>query len=147
MPGKKKKSSKNRKNGGVDLKIRDLELKEALEEYGKVVLLRGDCKITVKFPDGSEVLGIIPRRMKRRCWIAMDSVVLVSIRSFQDGKVDVIHKYTDDEVKKLIQYSEIPEWFGKSSTMFDDTVVDDGIDFREDIITEEDPSVIDFDDI
>jgi translation initiation factor 1A len=36
-------------------------------------------------------------------------VILVSLRSYQDEKCDVIHKYQADEVRKLKQKGEIPE--------------------------------------
>ena len=35
-------------------------------------------------------------------------VVIVSLRDFQDSKADVIHKYTDNEVRNLRIYGEIP---------------------------------------
>jgi len=138
MPGKKKGNNK-RKNEGV--KTRDLELKENMEEYAKVISLLGDRKITVRLPHGTEILGVIPGKMKRRCMINIDDVIIVGIREFQQDKVDVLHKYNEDEVRKLIQYGEIPESFGKSASLMDDAIQDDGIDFVQDEVE------IDIDDI
>ena len=140
MPGKKKGNNK-KKNQLEGSKIRELELKESMEEYAKVVSLLGDRKITVKLDNGTELLGCIPGKMKRKCWIKVDDVVIVGIREYQEAKVDILHKYNDDEVKKLIQYGEIPEIFGKSASSMDDNIPDDGIDFQENV------EEINFDDI
>lgn len=139
MPGKKKGNIKKKQLEGS--KSRELELKESMEEYAKVVSLLGDRKITVKLDNGTELLGCIPGKMKRKCWIAVDDVVIVGIREYQEAKVDILHKYNDDEVKKLIQYGEIPEIFGKSASSMDDNIPDDGIDFQENV------EEINFDDI
>lgn len=140
MPGKKKGNNKKKKQLEGS-KIRELELKESMEEYAKVVSLLGDRKITVKLDNGTELLGCIPGKMKRKCWIKVDDVVIVGIREYQEAKVDILHKYNDDEVKKLIQYGEIPEIFGKSASSMDDNIPDDGIDFQENV------EEINFDDI
>ena len=129
MPGKKKGNNKRKKE---DTKTRDLELKENMEEYAKVISLLGDRKITVRLPHGTDILGVIPGKMKRRCMINVDDVIIVGIREFQQDKVDVLHKYKEDEVRKLIQYGEIPESFGKSAASLDDKIQDDGIDFIQD---------------
>lgn len=140
MPGKKKGNIKKKKQLEGS-KSRELELKESMEEYAKVVSLLGDRKITVKLDNGTELLGCIPGKMKRKCWIAVDDVVIVGIREYQEDKVDILHKYNEDEVKKLIQYGEIPEIFGKSASLMDINIPDDGIDFQENV------EEIDFDDI
>jgi translation initiation factor 1A len=144
-----KKSKKNIKKGGSGKEsTRDLEFKQEMEEYAKVTALMGDRKIGVKLPDGTETLGIIPgkyrkgRGRRQGMWIAVDDVVLVSYRDYQDGKMDVLHKYTDGEVKNLIQYCEIPSIFGKSAALMDENIPDDGIVFEDETAGE-----IDFDDI
>ena len=142
------KSKKNIKKGGTTghEKTRDMEFKQDMEEYAKVTSLMGDRKIGVRLPDGSESIGIIPgkfrkgRGKRQGVWISVDDVVLVSHRDFQVGKMDVIYKYTDGEIKNLIQYSEIPEIFGKSASITEGNVPDDGIVF-------EDVTDIDFADI
>jgi len=143
----KKKSSKNINKGkqAFNPTDRELELKENLEEYGKIASLLGDRRVNVIFPDGTEILGHIPRRLKRqRQFVKVDDVVLVSIRDFQDNKVDIIHKYNEKEIKKLIQYGEIPESFERSHTTFGDTEDKDGVIFEE---KEESDTEIDFDEI
>ena len=153
MPGKK--TLKSKKKGGnksaQDEHIRDIEFKQDMEEYGKVMRLLGDRKILIKLPDGSEILGVIPGKFRKKIWIAVDDVILISRREYQIDKVDVVHKYNDKEIRHLIQYQEIPSSFGKSSAMMEgtdtnnSTATDDGFTFQEEGEPEDD--VVNFDDI
>lgn len=118
MAGKK---SKKNKRPPKEVKARELNFAEDQQEYAKVLTLLGDRKLNVKLPDMTETMAVIPGRMRRRCWISVDNVILISFRDFQDGKVDVIHKFTDDEVKNLVNYSEIPDWFSKPSSMISES--------------------------
>lgn len=42
-------------------------------------------------------------------WINQGDIVLLSLREFQDGKADVIVKYTSEEARSLKAYGELPE--------------------------------------
>lgn len=42
-------------------------------------------------------------------WINAGDIVLLGLREYQDGKADVIHKYTPEEARTLKAYGEIPE--------------------------------------
>ena len=135
----------NKKKGGKGAvldkdKGRELTFKEDMEEYGKVVSLLGARKIQVRLANNIEIFAVIPGRFRKKVWITVDDVVLISYRSFEDKKVDVIHKYNSQEVQNLIQYMEIPDWFGRPSSM----LVDMGTVETTDIIFED---VIEFDDI
>ena len=46
-----KKSKKNKGSKPTDVKIRDLELAEVMEEYGKITALLGNCRFTVRLTD------------------------------------------------------------------------------------------------
>jgi translation initiation factor 1A len=46
--------------------------------------------------------------MRKRVWINIGDIVLVSLREFQDSKADIIHKYTPDEARSLKAYGELP---------------------------------------
>lgn len=144
-----KKSKKNIKKGHEAPKTREMEYKGDLQEYGKVVSLLGDRRITIMLPDRTETMGIIGGGLKRkRVYIAVDDVVIASRRDFQEGKLDIIYKYTPEEVKKLIQYQELPGWFDKSSAMIADEGVgkpSDDLGFT--FVTEDEETGIDFDDI
>ena len=64
----------------------------------------------------------------------LNDIVLVSLRDFQQGKGDIIHKYNDSESKKLQKMGELDNII--SSNKNDDDIDmldidDDGIDFEE----------------
>lgn len=138
MPKKCKKS----KNKTEDtLNTRELIFKEDMQEYAKILRLLGDRRLEVLLADGETSLARIPGQLKR-CKIKLDDVVLISRRDFQEGKVDVIHKYTEKEIKNLISYNEIPVKFGCASSQITDEIQSDII-FDNNDVEEE----IDFDDI
>jgi len=140
MPKNKSKKNKGSKNSNEVAK-RDLEYKEHMEEYAKVTSLLGDRKLNVILPDSSESMAIIPGKFRKRLWISVGDVILVGVRDFQDGKLDVLHKYTDKEVLELVRHAEVPAFFKDKEATAPDTVEDIGFDIQED---NED---IDFDDI
>jgi translation initiation factor 1A len=47
--------------------------------------------------------------MRRRIWVQQGDIILVGLRDFQDGKADVILKYTDAESRNLKTYGELPD--------------------------------------
>lgn len=123
----KKKSKKNKGSSKEETK-RELIFAEDMQSYAKVLKLLGDRRLTVIYPDGTELMAIIPGRLKKKYWcrIVPDDVILVSIRDFQVDKVDVIHKYTNEEVKSLIQYGEIPSKFESSGIAEEDNALEEG---------------------
>jgi translation initiation factor 1A len=140
-----KKSKKNKKFK-PETKVRDIEFKEDLQEYAKVMALLGDRRMTLILPDQSSIMGHVRDALKRkRVRVGIDDTVLVSRREFCADKVDIIHKYNPDEIKNLIQYGEVPEWFGKTSAMIADKtdVIQDDLGFT--FVEEADE--IDIDDI
>ena len=42
-------------------------------------------------------------------WINGGDIILVGLRDYQDGKADVILKYSSDEARNLKAYGELPE--------------------------------------
>lgn len=47
--------------------------------------------------------------MRKKVWVGAGDIILVGLREFQDGKVDVIHKYNSDEARSLKAYGELPD--------------------------------------
>lgn len=92
-----------------------LIMKDEYQEYGKVTKVCGNCRFKVLLPDMREYLGVLCKRMFKRAWINVDQIVLVSRRDFQEDKVDIIHRYNDDDVRSLIQMKELPHGFMPSS--------------------------------
>lgn len=87
---------------------RDLSFKEDGQEYGQVLRMLGDSRVEVNCFDGTKRICIIRGTLRKKVWIKVGDMVLVGLRDYQDGKGDVITKYTEDDVKKLKSYGELP---------------------------------------
>jgi translation initiation factor 1A len=113
-------------------KNRDLPFAEpGTTDYAWVMQVLGNMRVRVRMSDGkTEALGVIRGNMRKRVWIALGDLVLVSLRDFQGGKVDVVFKYSDDEIRNLRKYKEPVGHFSK----FEDDPVD-----QDDIAFEDDP--------
>ena len=110
MPNKGGKKKKSKKGTGEVLK-RTLVFKDDMQEYAVITKMLGDRRLTVMLPDQTETLAIIPGRFRKRCWMRVGDIIVVSHRDFQDGKMDVCYKYNDDEVRQLARHFEIPQHF------------------------------------
>lgn len=114
--GKGHKKCKNSTNKDFKRKVEYRQV-ENNEVYGVVTKLYGNGRVEVKFIDDItnkkieklEVkMGII-RNSIRRQRIKVFDVVLISIRTFQNDKVDIIYKYNDDEIRLFKKNREISE--------------------------------------
>lgn len=111
MPKNKKggKSFKKGKKGGTV--VRQLIVADSDEQdYAIVRKMLGDSRILAYCEsDQTEKLCIIRGKMKKRVWIRVGDLILVSNRDFETsgGKCDVIHKYNDDDFRKLQKMGEI----------------------------------------
>jgi len=75
--------------------LSDMVLPETTDVFGVAVKLLGNDRVTVKCQDGYERVCRIRGKMKRRVWIRMGDVVLVSPWDFQSSqRGDVIWRYT-----------------------------------------------------
>tara|TARA_B110000046_G_C12925919_1_gene369262 strand:- start:262 stop:651 length:390 start_codon:yes stop_codon:yes gene_type:complete len=106
MP-KRKGNGHKRKTSGT--KKRELEYKDDGQEYAQVTRMLGNGRTTVQCFDGVKRLAHIRGAMRNKIWIRLSDIILVSLRDFQDSKCDVIMKYTDEEVRNLKSYGELPE--------------------------------------
>ena len=114
----KKKGKKNTKNKDEVVK-KELIIKGDLEEYGKVEKMLGNRRLSISLVDGSKKLCIIPGRFKRGkggMWINVGDIILVSTREYQQARSDMIHKYNQQEVTKLLKAGYIPPSFMQYST-------------------------------
>lgn len=87
--------------------------------------------------DGVTRLGHIRGKMRKKVWVGAGDIILVSLREYQDGKVDIIHKYNADEARSLKAYGELPDNARINETAVDMAMENDG----------EDDIGFDFDDI
>jgi translation initiation factor 1A len=90
-------------------KKRDLEAKEPGQEYGKVVKMLGNGRLTAYCFDGVTRMCRIRGKMLKQVWVAVGDLVLVSLRDFQDAKGDVILKYSPEEVREMRARKWVPD--------------------------------------
>ncbi len=115
MP-KNTKRMKNAKNVNVTA-TREFNTKDEGQDYALILRPLGNKRMQCKLPDGSEKLGIIRGNLKKKKnYVNVNNVVLVSLREFQDNKVDIIGLYNESEVKTLRKMKEIPSSFVVQTT-------------------------------
>lgn len=69
----------------------------------------GNGRLEARCADGTIRLCHIRGKFRKRVWINADDIILLGLRSFEDDKADVIHKYMQDEARTLQAYEEIPK--------------------------------------
>ena len=106
MPKRKSKGTKKKSSG---TRKRELEYKDDGQEYAQVTRMLGNGRTTVQCFDGVKRLAHIRGAMRNKIWIRLSDIILVSLRDYQDSKCDVIMKYSDEEVRNLKSYGELPE--------------------------------------
>lgn len=132
----KKGGKKHKKKKTVNEDIeRPLEFKNDGEEYCQVVKLLGNCRLEGQCFDGKTRLCNIRGSMRKKIWISPGDIVLVSLRDYEDGKCDVVHKYTIKEARNLKKLGELPSNVKINEAVDkvenDDDEEDIGIDFEE----------------
>lgn len=125
--GKKHKKTKNVASEGIE---RELTFKTDGQEYAQVLRLLGNCRLELFCIDGKKRLGIIRGSMKKKVWIKVNDLVLVSLRPFEDAKCDILFKYDLREVNRLKDLDEIPKTL-KIGEEDGEGKEDIGVDFKE----------------
>eukprot|EP01070_Trichotokara_eunicae_P007977 Trichotokara_eunicae@DN5598_c0_g1_i3.p1 len=84
--------------------------------------------------DGKKRLCHIRGTIRKRMWIQMGDIILISVRDFQEEKGDVILKYSPDEARQLRSKGHLPEniKINENEPAFDSDD-DDEIDFQVDV--------------
>lgn len=109
---------KNRRRGKNenDDDKRELVFREDGQEYAQVIKMLGNGRLEALCFDGEKRLAHIRGKMRKKVrivslhsfacyltpnqvWINQGDIILLSLREFQDGKADVIVKYTPDEAR------------------------------------------------
>ena len=85
-------------------------INQEAEEYAYVKKLLGNCRVQVITNSGIDAIGVIRgtlRKFNKRVLIETGDIVVVSKRDFQDSKVDIVHKYNQEQVNFLIQEEKL----------------------------------------
>ncbi len=80
---------------------RELLLKSDGMEYATVIQVLGNGRMRLRCFDGKERLGILRGAMHKRVWVSVGDLVLAGLREFEDGKCDIVHKYTPEEARTI----------------------------------------------
>ena len=126
MPKNKGKGGKKFRRGKHDNESkRPLLLKNDDEPqcYGYVSKILGGGRFTVDCYEKNDSEFIKKERncsvrgsMRKRVWVKLGDVVLVSLRTFQDSKADIMYRYEEYEVPDLIKLEHIPNISDLGST-------------------------------
>lgn len=112
MPKNHGKGGKNRRKGkNAGDGERELLFKEDGQAYGQVTKMLGNGRVELICDDDKKRIGHIRGTMTRRVWVAVGDILLLGLRSFQDDKCDIIHKYNYDEARTLKSYGELGNSF------------------------------------
>ena len=146
----KKGGNKAKKAKKVTVEIsRILEFKEDGQEYGQITKTLGGARFEINCFDKKQRLGHSRGALKKKkVFVKMGDIVLVSLRDYQDEKCDILMVYNPKEVKELIKLAEISPTAIVSFEVSDHKDEDIGVEFEEEIIEEEKPDrddIIDFD--
>jgi translation initiation factor 1A len=108
----------------------------------------GNGRLEAKCFDGNTRLAHIRGKLRKKQWINTGDIVLLSLREFQDGKGDVLMKYSADEARSLKAYGELPEntRINETDTYGEENADGMGFEFDEDRSGSE-ASDVDVDDI
>ena len=91
------------------------------QEYAWVNKNLGDGRYDTICYDKVKRMGILRGSLKKQSSkIDKNSIVLVSLREFQDEKCDILAIFTDDDINKLVYHKEITESFSKDGILAND---------------------------
>ena len=101
------------------------------EEYGVISKMLGggrvlvDClgEIDVKTGKHTKInrMCTIRGKLRKRAWMGPGDIVVASVREYNDGRGDIIHKYTEAHVSKLCKLGKIPNEFIHNADNADNT--------------------------
>ncbi|KAI6175576.1 Eukaryotic translation initiation factor 4C [Aphelenchoides bicaudatus] len=112
MPKNKGKGGKNRRRGKNENDYAKREMVRAdgdEQAYAQVKALQGNGRLIAQCFDGKERLALIRGKMRKKVWVNTGDIILIALRSYQDEKADVIHKYTPNEARILKAEGHLPE--------------------------------------
>ena len=110
MPKNFGKGGNKRKKGKKPLQdIREFRFKEECEEYARIIKLLGDGRFQCTCSDGVDRIAHLRHKMWKKVWLKCGDVVLISLRDYEPEKCDIIDKYTEKEIAKLLKNGEIKE--------------------------------------
>jgi translation initiation factor 1A len=133
MPGGKKHKSKHR-NTTQQSDGYNVRFKREDELYGVVLKPLGCSRFMVKCEDGFERIAKLRGNFRRSEWVTIHTVILLSLRNDATNKTDILHKYSEQDVKMLKKYGEL-DWMHDTRPSSDE-------EFEENIVFSDDAADI-----
>ena len=118
---------------------RPLNEKTEGQEYASVTKLLGNSKVYANFFDTKikgerEIMCILrPGLKKKKQFARLGSIILISLRDFENNKADVIYVYNDDEVHRMKRKNILNESFINKDVGNEFDFVDDNYDSDEEL--------------
>ena len=106
--GGRKFKRKKKFTGANQKRNREIEEKGPGQDYAKLTSALGEYRFRCITTDGEERLAEVPGSFRKRYWFYAEDVVLVSIRSFEPRKCDILHKYNPTEIQTLTANGKLP---------------------------------------
>jgi translation initiation factor 1A len=95
---------------------------EESQEYAQVINPKGNGRFELLCCDGGKVRqGTVCGKMRKRVWVNRSDLVLISKWEgmTDDTKCSIIHKYSEDEARRLHKEGELPDNFKFNLDEFD----------------------------
>jgi translation initiation factor 1A len=92
---------KAKRGGDVSEPTRELILPSEDQIFGMVLKALGDRHFTVSCQDGLERRCKVRGKMHKRQYVQVGMTVIVSTRDYSEGTADIVHLYTNAEVREL----------------------------------------------
>ena len=131
--GKNFKKQKKAFSGNKELIFREDE-----QSYARITKALGDSRFECEcFELNMKKIAHVRGVFKRKLWMGIGDIVLVSLRDFDPQKCDIIHKYTPDEAITLKSLGEISSEINLQATALDiynhgvDNINDLGFEFND----------------
>ena len=99
--GQNKGGKKHKRNKNYNIENKALRIKEEGQEYAQITNCKGNCRFDVICSDGKNRAAILCGSMRKRKYVQLNDIVLVSLRDFQDDVCDIIDNYDENNVRKL----------------------------------------------
>lgn len=113
--------NKSKKQGRKNYKKKTLSLddltKDVGQEYAFVQDKFGDGRFNVMCYDKVTRRATVRGSIRNSCRIQKGSLILVSLREFEEMKCDILYEYLPDDIEKLLSHNIIPESFIKSGRL------------------------------
>ena len=125
MPPKKKKHNNTRTkiNKNVEIIYADKSIRQ---EYGTIEKTFGNCHFKVINIEGEERIASLCGTIKKKCRVCVDDLVLLEPMSdSEDGKYQIIFRYTRDQRKILEKEGRLKKVEIEDSDSEDDVFVND----------------------